>query len=842
MHTTSCRRMSRRASCLLILLAGLCLVAVPAVRAQVSGISYTLSPVGERVFWDDEAALTNGYLYGGQLGLGFGKYLQVSGLYLLGNDFETDFGAYDAFDGLGFDDVSVDIRRYGGQLRLNLGGGFGSGAELLPYLSVGTGIIRFNPGNREDTEQIYAAGGAGLTFVVADRYTLSVGGELLAYRFNPAASFLTASQQAQLPNPVGDYMETVYSPAVRAALRIHLGGREPDELTALDRSLREQFGGGGGLRLFVEPFYGRIEFNEALGFPKDQNVAGVNVGVELGPYVGLRGFYWRGVEGDQFFDGFPEEFQDIAFYGGELTLDFGSGFGEQSFVPYLLVGGGYVDVLSDYADDYQGAVPPPEGRYFATAGGGVELVLAENLSLQGGLRYLFMSNQDAADVSQPSEVYGSPMYTFGIEFSLGGGGDDRTVGEILQEREAREQARREAIRAEVSEEQRATRNRLEALQARIDSLAQALQAQATQEQTEQTIAEQQAMAGEVAQLEQEIQQLEQQAQPPARDTMGRRRPMDQRRPVSNLSGETITIPVPARGEIYIRFGEVADDGEVVPRTVYAPPTIVTPSPQAVTRPPARAPAPAAQAPELSAQEIQQIVRETLRSEIGQAEAAGRTLTEQDIRRIVQDVLMSTDISGEALSAARAQALEDRLRRLEDELDERFQRLNYLRRLEDEEAPRVRIIEEDGNEGDGDPNVRVIGGSYSPSSFVPVAGFTASGGSFVFGVRGDYQDTPSFGAYNFRFMPEVTVGVGSDISVAAIANAVLDLNAAGRYVGLNSLTPYVGAGLGLATDVGFGINLLTGLGYDLGQGSVFIEYSTLGFFDYGRFLIGYRVGL
>jgi hypothetical protein len=44
------------------------------------------------------------------------------------------------------------------------------------------------------------------------------------------------------------------------------------------------------VQLYVNPFHGRIEFNDALGFPKDQNLSGVNAGVSLGPYVGLRGF------------------------------------------------------------------------------------------------------------------------------------------------------------------------------------------------------------------------------------------------------------------------------------------------------------------------------------------------------------------------------------------------------------------------------------------------------------------------------------------------------------------------------------------------------------------------
>lgn len=62
--------------------------------AQVSGISYTLSPVGKYVFSSDDAGLKDGLMYGGELGFGFGKFLELDGVYLLGTGFKTNYSNF----------------------------------------------------------------------------------------------------------------------------------------------------------------------------------------------------------------------------------------------------------------------------------------------------------------------------------------------------------------------------------------------------------------------------------------------------------------------------------------------------------------------------------------------------------------------------------------------------------------------------------------------------------------------------------------------------------------------------------------------------------------------------
>lgn len=853
--TTSLSTRSTLTFCLGALLSVLVLFAARPAQAQVQGVSYTLSPTGENVFFesdgvlgnDGNSGLENGYLYGGQLGLGFGQYLELNAVYLLGNEFETDFTNFneDAFalgageaaflDGLaGLEPRMVDLRRYGGKLRLNLGSGFGGSqaANFVPYLTLGTGIIEFDPEGIDTNEQIYATGGLGLTFSLLSRFTVSVAGEVLAYRYNPATVLLTGSDIAAANDAAGltgtdrvqrtDFDEqTVFNPSVSAAVQFYLGGRRPGQLSELDRAFIEQFRGGGGPEIFVEPFYGRLEFNDALNFPKDQNMAGISAGVELGPYVGLRGFYWRGTTGNDLFDEFGKEFEDIAFYGGELNLRFGSSVGRQNLTPYAIVGGGYMDVQGGFDDDIPPTANVPEDRYFAMGGGGLDFALSDNLSLFGNLRYLMMSNSDAGEVSDPDEVFGSPMYTAGLKFSFGGGQRGRSAEEILSERDQRraEEARseREALRGEFVEREDSVQNEVMRLKARLDSLETMRMQQAEVGMEQRADSMQRATEEEMVAIKRGVEQLEQGV---TEDASAKRQ-----RPGSNLSGETITIPVPERGEIYVRFGEDAD-GTTTTETTYAPPTIVQPSGQVSQAAPSSG-ASSAQRGALSAQQIQQIVRETVRNEIERTDSMGRSMSEAEIQQIVREAINAQ------LSQAEPGALgQPELNRLQNRLDRIDQRLDRLAERRAAASPEVVVEEESGER-------RRIVDPYGPTRIVPAAG--VGGGNFLFGVRGDYSGrTADIGPVGLYFMPEIMLGVNDGLSLDVIANAVTQINVLDQSLPTDALNPYVGAGLGLTSEAGLGINLLAGTEYEVGRGAAFVEFSTMDFLDYNRFLLGYRV--
>ncbi|RMF20545.1 MAG: hypothetical protein D6765_16765, partial [Bacteroidetes bacterium] len=150
-------------------------------QAQVSGISYTLSPAGEYTWWDNRAGLDDGFLAGGKLGIGFGEYLELRGSYLRSLDLKTDFADFGApilLDSL-FTPRDVDLTRWGGELKANFSRG-----HLLPFLTLGTGIQSIQLDTFAKNEHIYLSVGAGIVLSLGDRYTLTLEARNTAYNFN----------------------------------------------------------------------------------------------------------------------------------------------------------------------------------------------------------------------------------------------------------------------------------------------------------------------------------------------------------------------------------------------------------------------------------------------------------------------------------------------------------------------------------------------------------------------------------------------------------------------------------------------------------------------------------
>ena len=731
------------------------------LRAQTA-ITYSLGPVGEGVRWDDNAGLSDAFFYGGEVGLRFGSRMEASGLYLRGNDVETDFADFSGEPALvnqGLGDVmprEVDVQRYGGRLQLNLNSG-----SITPYLDLGTGIIRFEPSALESSQSIYVAPGAGFILSSTSGYTLSAAADLLTYRYNPA-DFLSEVDAETAGQERADFdTRTVYSPSIRTSLAIRLGGPAPRRSTARRRSL---LGSRGGPRFFVEPFYGQVNFNDNLSFAETQPIAGLTAGAEIGSYVTLSGFYWRGTQDEKVLDTeLPDAFDDIQFYGGEADLRLNTDYAG-GFVPYLTLGGGYVDVFEGYQG--RSALTPPEDRFFAIAGGGLEVPLFSALRLNAGVRTLVMSQQELSTLQDPDRLHASPLYTAGLEFSLGG----RQPG--LVERQA---AAEEALRAARLEDEAERVNQEAARRRALAQLEEDLSEEALDQLTDDELQE-------LVRLRMQEQALL--AAPEPADT------------ASNLSGRSITVPVPEHGEIYLRFGEPpSGEDEVVTYGVPSAP-------------------PQAGGQNLTAQEIRQIVRETLSNQL-----EGVDSDDLDVQRLA-----------------------DRLDRVEDRLENRIDEVSRMRMELLREREDVTVIERE----DGQTSVRVER-STAPhtiwgrdlESVLPFTGFRLGEGpaQMLVGVRGDYR---SPGGGWFRLMPEAALGFGGGTSINLAANAAVPIGS--RYV--PPYRPYAGLGIGLVSESGLsglelGWNLLAGVEYPFRFGVAFAEFNTLNFFDFNRLMIGYR---
>ncbi len=783
----------------------------PAVKtsdAQVSGISYTLSPVGKYIFFSDDAGLKDGLMYGGELGFGFGKFLELDGVYLLGTGFETNYSNFsnDVFSSSVVSSASAitaleglsarkfDLNRYGGKLRVNIGNG-----RFIPYVTAGTGVQQFKAEGVKSSEQIYTNIGVGLTFSVAKRYTFSVGAENLTYRYNPGSTLLSEGDLTTLGLTRESFnMVTVNNPVISTSLKIFLGGGSGVGLNATDKAMLSQFK-GGHFRLALEPFYGQLNFNSALGFPDSRAMAGINAGFDLGPYVGLRGFYWRDTDQETAFqDGLPKGFGDLTMYGGELDLRFGGDF----FTPYLIVGGGYLSVERGGSfTDLNGMVPA--NRYFALGGAGVEIPLFSALSLQGGVRGLFMSTEDIEDVNGPSSVFGSLMYSAGISFNLGG-------------RKAVKPSRKEAPR-DLSDQKEVS---VEVVVVEGEPVV------VKTEVLNETAAEKRIRMLE-EQLERAMTKLDSLQTAPS--GMGKVIQVDsvlvKKGHGSNISDRTLTIPVPEVGEIYIRFG--ASEGRVKVDSSFVSPVTME-----------------------KTQEVEVAKATAAKMMVADSSLAVAGITPEAVQAIVQKVLAEQEAKNAGKGApagVTAEQLEKSLKEMENRLDKRIS--TEIGKVEDAtkaqpieiqlEGPSASSAMEADSTAQPSKSLLAVFAERQLHSILPVVGLRLQDGidRVVLGARADYR----FPDQKVRFMPEAAFTIGEAVGITALANV------AWYPYSFNEDTHfYAGTGAGLVSDkvlsgLELKLNLFAGIEFKAKTGASFFgEFSTLDFFDYNRIMFGYRI--
>ena len=113
--------------------------------AQVQDVSFTVAPVVGYTHWDNKLNLGDSPFWGVRAGFGFGPLVEIRGIYersfdlkgKLKNNSSTPSWLLNWADKL--EDSNVDIKRYGGELKLNLW----SNAFVTPYLTAGGGIMEF---------------------------------------------------------------------------------------------------------------------------------------------------------------------------------------------------------------------------------------------------------------------------------------------------------------------------------------------------------------------------------------------------------------------------------------------------------------------------------------------------------------------------------------------------------------------------------------------------------------------------------------------------------------------------------------------------------------------------
>lgn len=766
-------------------------LAIPAA-AQLSGIRYTVAPRADYVLYDGNAALKNLTTLSGRVGFGFGEYLELSAVGRYSPAAQTDFAGFSdlgdpavfLFDRLRTRDTK--LIQYGADLKVNFGRG-----RAVPYASIGTGVLSLSPDGLDRSETIYLGGSVGLLYRWQDRITFTLEAQRHGWRQN-ASVLLSDGDLTSVALAREDFNTIgVGYYAIGAGVSFDLGGRSRGTLTELDRAMSQQFGRGfSAVRLEVEPFAGQVKFAQELGYDESQRMTGVSAGVDLGPYLGLRGFYWRGLT-----DEGSLAFEDLQAYGGELKLRFGSP--ARRFRPALTLGGGYLDARGDYG------VEGAEDQPFAMAGLGTSVSAGRYLSVHGGVKTLLTSTESPDAIASPTSVNSSLMYYGGVTFELGRSGIRAQRDSPVASAQSTIDPELAALRAEL-ERQRQLVEELTAASAAASATSRAPDTMAVVRPGMNgdfaTVADSPVLSDTTSAAQKLVTEGAESA--PAAKAVA----LEKRR-------DWITVPVPDEGEIYIRFGAAAQTQDAV---YYLDP------------------ATGELRPALTAQAAQpaRVVEQTSDS------TTVMGLTAQDVRRIVAETTRQaparTDSTAATAPSVDLAAFEARLEARFNELDRRL-----TERSQAEAETQAPARPAAGNGIPATPNGTEAASSEStPSlaldSVTPLTGYNLnSPRTFLLGGRVEMARPGS--AYSV--LADFIMGFGGRTTLYAGVNAVVDF----AIPKTGGAELYLGPGVGFLSDGDsqLVLNTLLGARYPLRNGKVIGEFQTQDLFNNNRVLVGYR---
>lgn len=271
---------------------------------------------------------------------------------------------------------------------------------------------------------------------------------------NPTSVLYQDGQdQSDIENWLNDNDNTrMYNWSVLAGLQLYLGGRSPEELSALDRAYRNKFSGGmGGFKLIFEPSGAYLNFDNDTNLA-DSYFLGGKVGFDLNNYIGVRGYYYQATKDEQI----SFDWDKMAMYGGDFIAKLNVSRG---LVPYISVGGGYLNVNQNSYKGRDGLTASPSG-YFAKGGLGLNVPLGKNLEVFGDANLLYTSGRNANDLQNiisPDELKQHTMYTVGVRFQLGKTADNtdailqKEIDKSVKNRTAVYQDRIDELESELSD-------------------------------------------------------------------------------------------------------------------------------------------------------------------------------------------------------------------------------------------------------------------------------------------------------------------------------------------------------------------------------------------------------
>jgi opacity protein-like surface antigen len=439
-------------------------------KSQLKDVTFTVSPMIEHTWWNDNLTIDNTAFWGGRVGFGFGPMFEIRSFYQRSFDVQATLRSLDwkVTDDWADKMVGshVEMERYGGELKLNLI----KSRIFSPFITMGGGVQRFTyylPSLKDPLTllsvkegQLFGALGLGTKFRLSDR---------LEFTLEAKNNVLNVSDQSYYLSPEyvldEDRSNRLHNWAAVASLDFYLGGMKADD-DELYRAYARLFSDGfSGMKFVLEPGGAYVDFHEK-SLLNDQYFLGASAGVDFSSLVGLRAFYYRATEDP---DKPSMNFNDnLSMYGGNLIARLNQ---PRGVTPYLTLGAGYMKVKEGYVGSHD--LAEPESSPFAMGGVGIEIPLSKYIAFHGVVNALFSpeGSMDVSNVLKPSQVRTSLMYQAGVRFNLGKAAQTDVAYREATERVVQEE--REYSNEQINQMRADYQEQIAMLNAELDSVTQA---------------------------------------------------------------------------------------------------------------------------------------------------------------------------------------------------------------------------------------------------------------------------------------------------------------------------------------------------------------------------------
>lgn len=776
----------------------LLLIASMHIKGQANKISLNLSPTAGYTWWDNQLFIKNGPMVGGVVGIGLGRNLELRGIYEQSVDLKSTLNSLDVPMDIvdKFNSREVDVTRWGGEFKANIP----TQGILSPYITLGSGVQKLKFDDLKQ-EQIYLTAGLGTRFYLGERVALNLEGKLHAFN-------LDAANILRVNNPEGDAFndwidnnisnERMMNWSLNVGIQFYLGDKNPNNYSALERALDNQNSNGlKGLRFVFEPGGAYINFDNSSNL-RNTYLLGGALGVDFNDYVGLRAFYYRSTEDEKV----SFDFDNMAMYGADFIakLNVSSGI-----VPYITMGGGYMNVYGSYVGNI--SLLPTNSSYFAKGGVGLTIPVSRYVEVFGAANLLLTTDkEDPIDVESTEDLKKHTMFNAGLKFNIGRKAN--TYGAINTYVDQR-----------MSDKTMMYEQRIAELKKELDKAYEVNDI----EKAAQIINEKQRLETEIIASANEPQVYA--TAPIAPATVAST--------TTRSEGETMIRLTPAELESMI---------DKVVQGVGAP----------VLK---------KETPEERLDRLERMIMGQGPTTFSQQPATysqqPTTYSQQPESRVItqEEVYVPKAIDNSN------QELLNEMKRISDRIEENSRKIdnsNFRQQQQQAGSDRTFIVSPGGNQTPY--RTPPMGGSnivVSPdgtrqnvmmqnqrqevaTSWVIYKGLSpflamnfGDATSFLFGLKANY----GFSSTDFVFTPDLYFGIGGKVAYGLNANVTYPL-----FVNNTSIfTPYVGIGLGInkVDKFDFGINFIAGSYLDVGNGSLFVEYTSRRAFKNNLISLGYR---